>query len=173
MVHPHLAQHVILLHVVDLPRAYFPFERILKELPADVNQQGCKRPVLLRAAERLVMATGRGSPISQDDPNYESWKRVKNPWGWFATPVPNFLVSNNIQGIMYEPYKRTCIINILQWIVTISFLQRKRGPEHIKTTNGFTKSGICLKWLTKCSISRLSSSQSFTPLMCKPQEAKH
>lgn len=37
MVYPHLTQHVILLHVVDLPRAYFPFERILKELPADVD----------------------------------------------------------------------------------------------------------------------------------------
>lgn len=73
----HLAQHVILLHVVDLPRAYFPFERVLKELPADVDQQGCEGPVL-RAAEGLVVAAGGGSPVSQDHPNYESWKRVKN-----------------------------------------------------------------------------------------------
>lgn len=152
-VYPHLSQHVILLHVMDLPGAYFPFERILEELPADVDQQGCEQPVLLRAADRLVTAAGRGSPISQDHPNYESWKRVKNPWGWFAAPVPNFLVSSNIQGIMHEPYKRTCIINISQWIITIISLQRKRGPQHIKTTDQFIKSGICLKWQPKYSIS--------------------
>lgn len=64
---------------MDLPGAYFPFERVLEELPADVDQQGCEQPVLLRAADRLVTAAGRGSPIPQDHPNYESWKRVKNP----------------------------------------------------------------------------------------------
>lgn len=80
MAWPHLSQHVILLHVVDLPRAYLPFERIFEELPADVDQQGCKRPVLLRAAEGFIVATGRGSPVPQDHPNDESWKkRVKNP----------------------------------------------------------------------------------------------
>lgn len=79
MVQPHLSQHVILLHVVDLPGAYFPFERILEELAADVDQQGGEGPVLLGAAERFVMATRGRSPISQDHPNYESWKRGKNP----------------------------------------------------------------------------------------------
>jgi len=78
MVCPHLPQHVVLLHVVDLPRADFPFERIFKELPADVDQQGCERPVLLRAAERLVMAAGGGGPVSQDHPDYESCKREKS-----------------------------------------------------------------------------------------------
>lgn len=72
---------------MDLPRADFPFERVLEELAADVDQQGGEGPVLLRAAERLVMATRGGGPVPQDHPNYESWKRGKDSWGWSATPA--------------------------------------------------------------------------------------
>lgn len=80
MAYPHLSQHVILLHVVDLPRAYFTFECVFKELPTDVDQQGCEWPVLLRAAQGFITAAGRGSAVSQDYPNNQSWKkRIKNP----------------------------------------------------------------------------------------------
>lgn len=79
MVQPHLSQHVILLHIVDLARANFPFERVLKELATDVDQQGGEGPVLLGAAEWFVMATRGGSPVPQDHPNYEPWKRGKSP----------------------------------------------------------------------------------------------
>lgn len=103
--YPHLSQHVILLHVVNLPRTYFTFECIFEELPTDVDQQGCEWPVLLRAAQRFITAAGRRSAVSQDYPNNQACKkRIKNPWSWFDTPVPSFWVWSVNWGVTQEAY---------------------------------------------------------------------
>lgn len=57
----YLAQHVILLHIVDLSGIDLPFEGVLKELAADIKQQGADRSFLQRAAwgSLVVVAGGR------------------------------------------------------------------------------------------------------------------
>lgn len=57
----YLAEHVVLLHIVNLPRVDLAFERVLEELAADVEQQRADRPLPQRAARRrlVVVAGGR------------------------------------------------------------------------------------------------------------------
>lgn len=57
----YLAQHVILLHVVNLTRVDLAFEGVLKELATDIKQQGADRPFLQGAAwwGFVVVAGGR------------------------------------------------------------------------------------------------------------------
>ena len=63
----YLAQHIILLHVVDLPGVDLPFEGVLKELAADVEQQGADRPLLQDAAGwGLVVVAGGWNAVTQN-----------------------------------------------------------------------------------------------------------
>lgn len=64
---PHLAEHVVLLYVVDLSGVDLPLQRVLEELAADVEQQRADWPLLQRAAGRsLMVVTGRRDPVAQD-----------------------------------------------------------------------------------------------------------
>lgn len=57
----YLAQHIILLHIVNLSGVDFSFESVLKELSTDIKQQGADRPLVQRAARGclVVVASGR------------------------------------------------------------------------------------------------------------------
>lgn len=62
-----LAQHVILLHVVDLPGVDLPFEGVLKELAADIEQEDAGRSHVHDAAHLgLVVVAGGGNAVAQD-----------------------------------------------------------------------------------------------------------
>lgn len=70
----YLAQHVILLHVMDLPWVDFPFEGVLKELAADIEQEGAGRSYVHDAAHRgLVVVTGGGNAVTQDHTHQQTW----------------------------------------------------------------------------------------------------
>lgn len=70
----YLAQHVILLHIVNLSGVDLPFERVLKELAADIKQQGADRSFLQRAARGcLVVVAGGGDAVSQNHTNQQTW----------------------------------------------------------------------------------------------------
>lgn len=63
----YLAQHVVLLHIVDLSGVDLPFEGVLKEFTADIKQQGADGPLRQHAARRrLVVIAGGGDAITQD-----------------------------------------------------------------------------------------------------------
>lgn len=63
----YLAQHIILLHIVNLSGVDLPFEGVLKELAADIKQQGAYRSLVQRAAWGcLVVVAGGGDAVSQN-----------------------------------------------------------------------------------------------------------
>lgn len=63
----YLAQHVILLHVVDLSGVDLPFQGVLKEFAADIKQQGADGPLCQLAARRcLVVIACGGDAVAQD-----------------------------------------------------------------------------------------------------------
>lgn len=63
----YLAQHIILLHIVNLSGVDLPFEGVLKELAADIKQQGADRSFLQRAARGcLVVVAGGGDAVPQN-----------------------------------------------------------------------------------------------------------
>lgn len=69
----YLAQHVILLHVVNLSRVDLSLEGVLEELPADVQQQRAGRSFLQRAARGgLVVVAGGGDAVPQNDPHQQT-----------------------------------------------------------------------------------------------------
>lgn len=69
----YLAQHVVLLHVVDLPGVDLPLQRVLEELAADVEQHGADGPFLQRAARRrLVVVAGGRDAVPQDDAHQQT-----------------------------------------------------------------------------------------------------
>lgn len=161
---------------MDLPRAYLPFECIFEELPADIDQQGCKRPVLLWAAEGFIVATGRGSPVPQDHPNDESWKkRVKNPWGWwifFTSSLPCCWVLSISWSIKQESHKHQTHSSEL--LLSVS-CKGRGAPSTLKLL--MSLSNLASAQSDKNTHFQVSSSSpSFTPLMCKLRvvlEAKH
>lgn len=70
----YLAQHVVLLHIVNLSRVDLSFEGVLKELAADIKQQGASRPFLQRAARGgLVVVAGGRDAVSQDHTHQQTW----------------------------------------------------------------------------------------------------
>lgn len=63
----YLSQHIILLHVVNLPGVDLPFEGVLEELAADIEQQGADGSFLQRAARGgLVVVAGGRDAVTQD-----------------------------------------------------------------------------------------------------------
>lgn len=67
---PHLSQHVVLLHVVYLAGVDLSFQRVLKELPADIQQQCAGGSLPQRAAcWRLVVIAVGWDAITQNHTN--------------------------------------------------------------------------------------------------------
>ena len=63
----YLSQHIVLLHVVNLPGVDLPFEGVLEELATDIKQQGADRSFLQRAARGgLVVVAGGWDAVTQD-----------------------------------------------------------------------------------------------------------
>lgn len=63
----YLAQHIVLLHIVNLSGVDLPFEGVLIELAADIKQQGADRSFLQRAAWGcLVVVAGGGDAVPQN-----------------------------------------------------------------------------------------------------------
>lgn len=63
----YFAQHVVLLHIVNLAGVDLSFEGVLKELAADIKQQGAGRPFLQRAARwGFVVVAGSRDAVTQD-----------------------------------------------------------------------------------------------------------
>lgn len=73
----YLAQHVVLLHIVDLSGVDLPFEGVLKEFTADIKQQGADGPLRQHAARRrLVVIAGGGDAVAQDHAHQQAWGRA-------------------------------------------------------------------------------------------------
>lgn len=78
----YLAQHVILLHIVDLSGVDLPFQGVLKEFTADIKQQGADGPLSQHAARRcLVVIAGGGDAIAQDHAHQQAWGGVWQQYG--------------------------------------------------------------------------------------------
>lgn len=59
---------------MDLPWVDFPFEGVLKELAADIEQEGAGRSYVHDAAHRgLVVVTGGGNAVTQDHTHQQTW----------------------------------------------------------------------------------------------------
>lgn len=75
----HLAQHIVLLHIVDLPGVDLSFQGVLKELAADVKQQGAGGPLLQGAAQGgLVVVAGGRNAITQNHTHQQTWQIKSN-----------------------------------------------------------------------------------------------
>lgn len=74
----YLAQHVILLHIMDLSGVDLPFQGVLKEFTTDIKQQGADGPLRQLAAWRcLVVIAGGGDAVAQDHAHQQAWG-----WVW-------------------------------------------------------------------------------------------
>lgn len=133
------------------PGLISPLSVYSKNLPLTLTSRVVKGRSSWEQLNGLSWPLVEGVPYLRITPTMSPGREVKTHEADLL--LLHFYVSDIIQGIMHELCKHMGIINMLKWNVTISFRQRKRGPEHIKTTNESEESGTWLKWQTKSSIS--------------------
>ncbi len=77
----YLAEHLVVLNVIDFTATDLSFQRVLIELTTDIHQQCGWTGIDITAQRNIVHVTGNMNSITQDNTHKQPWWETET-WHW-------------------------------------------------------------------------------------------